>query len=315
MLSKRQMRRLIQSVYGANTTYGKQIEQLYRRANRQIKGEISAFVASGDNWSGQPPEDDLEDIRQQLMAISIPAIAPLVAVYLSSVTLGHPKNSDLETARVALPMLNVAKGMHDVMDKQEQRVPADVSRISREQHQLTPTIHPMPPNYDAMLQQSVSRSVAVRQSPAMMINRNIQNTISRIKDVAKQASTSTDAATDWPQKVDQILTGNRSHGGASEKAQRIIRTESCRQLNSSTISDFKARGVSKYRFFSLEADNSCEECTDLDGNVYDVDDAQEGVNLPPIHPNCQCWIVEYEDENTNDMPTTDELMADEDDDE
>lgn len=38
------MRKLIRSVYGANAEYGKQIEQLYRRANRQIQGEISAFI-------------------------------------------------------------------------------------------------------------------------------------------------------------------------------------------------------------------------------------------------------------------------------
>ena len=62
MLSRKQMRRLIRSVYGANTTYGKQINQLYRRANRQIKGEISAFIDSKVSWSGKPSKDDLEDV-------------------------------------------------------------------------------------------------------------------------------------------------------------------------------------------------------------------------------------------------------------
>ena len=297
MLSKKQMRRLIRSVYGANTTYGKQIEQLYKRANRQIQGEISAFIISKANWSGKPSKSDLEDVRQQLIDANEDSVAPLIAVYLSAVTLGHPKNGDLEAARIALPLIKVAKGMHRVMAHQQRRVPHEVSRISQEQHQLTPAFHPIPPNYNTMLQKSVSRSVVEQQSPSATINRDIQSTINRVKDVAKQVSMSTEAKTDWSKKVSQILTGTRSHGGASRKAQRIIRTESCRQLNNATIGDFKARGVSKYRFFSLEATNSCQECTDLDGNVYDVDDAQEGVNLPPLHPNCQCWIVEYEDTN------------------
>ena len=296
MLSKKQMRRLIRSVYGANTVYGKQIEQLYRRANRQIKGEISAFIASKANWSGKPSKNDLEDVRQQLIEANEDNVAPLVAVYLSSITLGHPNNGDLETARVALPMIKVAKQMHRVMARQEKRVPSEVGRISQEQHQITPELHQIPPNYNAMLQQSVSRTQAQQQSPASMINRDVQSTVTRIKELAKQASMTNEASIDWAKKVDRILTGTKSHGGASRKAQRIIRTESCRQLNGATISDFKARGVTKYRFLSLEAVNSCQECTDLDGNVYDVDDAQEGVNLPPIHPNCQCWIVEYEDE-------------------
>lgn len=296
MLSKNQMRRLIRSVYGANTTYGKQIEQLYRRANRQIKGEISAFIASKANWSGKPSKDDLEDVRQQLMEANEDNVAPLVAVYLSSVTLGHPNNGDLETARVALPMIKVAKQMHRVMARQEQRVPSEVGRISQEQHTITPELHQIPLNYNTMLQRNVAEVASQRQSPASMINRDVQSTVTRIKDLAKQASMTNEASIDWAKKVDRILTGTKSHGGASRKAQRIIRTESCRQLNGATISDFKARGVTKYRFLSLEAVNSCKECTDLDGNVYDVDDAQEGVNLPPMHPNCQCWIVEYEDE-------------------
>ena len=32
------MRQIIKKVYGPNDKYGKQIERLYKRANRQIKG-------------------------------------------------------------------------------------------------------------------------------------------------------------------------------------------------------------------------------------------------------------------------------------
>lgn len=296
MLSRRQMRRLIRSVYGTNTTYGKQLERLYGRADRQIRGEISAFLDSKAEWSGKPSEDDLEDIRQQLIEANDDSVAPLVAVYLSSVTLGHPKNSDLETARIALPMIKAAKETHRIMTKQQARIPHEVSTISHEQHEATPLVHSMPPNYDVQLQRLVSQSIVKREPQTASINRDVQSAISRIKAIAKLASTSNEASINWAKKVDQILTGTKSHGGASRKAQRIIRTESCRALNNSTINDFKARGVTKYRFFSLEAVNSCQDCTDMDGNVYDVDDAQEGVNLPPIHPNCQCWIVEYEDD-------------------
>ncbi|OTA82772.1 phage head morphogenesis protein [Limosilactobacillus reuteri] len=312
MLSKKQMRKLIRSVYGANTEYGKQIEQLYKRANRQIQGEISAFISSRANWSGKPSKADLEDVRQQLLEANEQSVAPLVAVYLSSVTLGHPKNGDVETARIALPMIKVAKQMHRAMNNQQQRIPRKVSQISQEQHAITPEIHRIPINYNTMLQREVSQSVTQRQTPASLINRDIQNTVSRIQDVAKQASTSNETSIDWAKKIDRILTGHKSHGGASKKAQRIIRTESCRELNGSTIGDFKARGVKKYRFLSLESSNSCKECTSLDGNVYDVEDAQEGVNLPPMHPDCQCWIVEYEDDDTDDMPTGSEMDIDED---
>lgn len=46
MLSRKQMRRLIKSVYGANNKYSKELMRLYKRASRQIQGEISTFLSS-----------------------------------------------------------------------------------------------------------------------------------------------------------------------------------------------------------------------------------------------------------------------------
>ena len=55
MLSNKQMCQLIQKVYGASNQYGKEITRLYKRASRQIKAEISAFIQSKANWSGLCP--------------------------------------------------------------------------------------------------------------------------------------------------------------------------------------------------------------------------------------------------------------------
>ena len=59
MLSKKQQRRLIRSTYGTSAQFIKQIKQMYRNANRQIKGEISAFLASEVNWSSPAEKDDI----------------------------------------------------------------------------------------------------------------------------------------------------------------------------------------------------------------------------------------------------------------
>lgn len=310
MLSRKQMRRLIEATYGKSNQSTKQIARLYRNAKTQINGEISRFVNSEDNWQGKPEQDDLDDIRQELQQLgNNDDIAPLVAVFYSAVTLGHPKVKDVETARLAVPLLRVAEKQHEQLHKVANNIPQKVAKISGEQAQLTPQLHQLPFNYSLQMQQEVSRSISKRSSTGQYINRDIQQTISKIKDVCKQASQSTDAHHDFTKDIDRILTGTNSRGGASKRAQTIMRTETCSQLNSSTIADFQARGVQQYRFMSLEADNSCAECTDIDGNVYDVDDAQEGVNLPPMHPNCQCWIVEVEDEdydNGADLPITED---------
>lgn len=293
MLSRKQMWKLIKATYGSSNKFTRQIKQMYNTASLQIKGEISRFLQSGDNWQGKPSKDNLEQIREELQQLQDDDnVAPLVAVFLSAVTLGHPKNSDVETGRLAVPLIKVAQKRHQQMQRINQQIPHDVQKISKEQSVLTPQLHKIPFNYNVMMQQQVSDSVTRRAQTRVNINRDIQQTINRVRDVCKKASQDTDARHNYVKDIDRIINGRTSGGGASRRAQTIMRSETCAILNNSTVQDFQARGVQQYRFMSLEASNTCQECADMDGNTYDVDEAQEGVNLPPIHPNCQCWIVE-----------------------
>lgn len=311
MLSRKQMRKLIEQTYGKSNQWTRQLSSLYRVAGRQIKGEISRFIDSQANWEGKPSESDLRDIRRELQQLrSNDDIAPLVAVFYSAVTLGHPKVKDVETGRLAVPLIHVANKQHQQLRRIATRVPRTVAKISNEQAQLTPQYHQIPFNYAAMMQREVSNSMVKRHGTGDYINRDIQQTVHKIRDICQRASQDTDAKHDYAKDIDRVLTGSHSVGGASKRAQMIMRTETCSQVNSSTIADFQARGVKRYRFMSLEASNSCQNCTDIDGNTYDVDDAQEGVNLPPMHPNCQCWIVELEDEDVGGY-SLNELLNDE----
>lgn len=294
MLSKKQQRRLIRSTYGTSAQFIKQIKQMYRNANRQIKGEISASLASEVNWSSPAEKDDVKDAVEELKYFNN-SVAPLAAFYTSSLLLGHPKQSDVLTARVAIPMIKVGQSIHNMIQHNSSKIPRDVQKISKTQQVVTPVMHHIPYNYDVMLQKSVSRTVTQRESVEDNINRNIHQTITKISNVCQQASQDTDGKHDYVKDIDRILNGKDGSGGANAQAQTIMRTQTCRELNNSTIADFQARGVTQYRFLSLEASNSCQDCTDLDGNIYNVEDAQDGVNLPPMHPNCQCWIEEVED--------------------
>ena len=307
MRSKKRQRDMINRVYGVGGRFTREIRRMYRVANRQIKGEISSFVDSKANWSGKPSNDDIQEAVDELAQFS-EDVKPLVNYYASSLLLGHPKNGDVVTAHIAVPLIKVADQVQGMVSFMGNHAPKVVHAASREQHRVTPQLHKIPYNYDVMLQRSVSESVTQREQISTNINRDIQQTISRVRDVCKQASQDTDAHHDYSKDVDRILTGKDGKGGASAKAQTIMRTQSCRELSGSRIDDMKARGVTQYRFISLEAQNTCLECSEMDGNTYDVEDAQEGVNLPPMHPNCQCTIEPVEDTDTDDLPTLDEMM-------
>lgn len=316
MLSNKQMRQLIQKVYGASNQYGKEITKLYKRASRQIKAEISAFIQSKANWSGIPSKDVLDEVREQLESLQQDnPIAPLTSVYLAPL-LDSPVNGDLISAQIALPMIKLAKEQQQRLQKLNDDIPRHLQRANHERNQQVHSRHQIPFDYDNWVHDYVTQNSSQADQVSNTINRNIQQTIDRLTSVIKEAVMSNDASIDYTKKVDRILTGNHIHKGAAGHANTILRTQACHVLNGSTIEDFKARGIKRYRFMSLETVKSCNRCTSINDKVFEVANAQEGVNLPPMHPNCQCWIVEYEEDEPmisrpeiNDFPMNLQMFA------
>lgn len=74
-------------------------------------------------------------------------------------------------------------------------------------------------------------------------------------------------------------------------ADRIARTELSYIQNQSTLDSYRAAGVTQYQYLAELDAKSCDVCGSLDGQRFDLDAAEPGVNLPPLHPNCRCTIL------------------------
>lgn len=70
-------------------------------------------------------------------------------------------------------------------------------------------------------------------------------------------------------------------------AERLVRTESSYFSNQGELASYKECGISEYTFLG----GGCEDCLILNGQDFPVDEAEVGVNLPPIHPNCKCTTL------------------------
>ncbi len=92
-------------------------------------------------------------------------------------------------------------------------------------------------------------------------------------------------------------------GDRPDKAQRfitsrLVRTEVNYFSNQGTLEGLKAAGFTKYRFIATLDLRTSVICRKLDLKVFNIDDAEIGVNLPPLHPFCRSVIVPaYENEN------------------
>lgn len=75
-------------------------------------------------------------------------------------------------------------------------------------------------------------------------------------------------------------------------AERLVRTECKYFANQGELAAYKQNGIKKYRFLgAAESTSAYCSCRDLDGQVFGIEEAEPGVNFPPIHPNCLCTVV------------------------
>lgn len=78
-------------------------------------------------------------------------------------------------------------------------------------------------------------------------------------------------------------------------ANRLARTELSYIQNQAAVRGYMEAGYTHYKFITAIDKRMCDECGSLNGRIFSFDEAQPGVNLPPIHPNCRSNIIGYKE--------------------
>lgn len=81
----------------------------------------------------------------------------------------------------------------------------------------------------------------------------------------------------------------REFGVSRYEAERLMVTECARVRVEAAMQSYSTNGFTNYRYLAV-GQNPCQDCLDLDGQVFAIKDASTGVNAPPLHPNCHCAI-------------------------
>lgn len=74
-------------------------------------------------------------------------------------------------------------------------------------------------------------------------------------------------------------------------ADRIARTELCYIQNKACLDRFNQAGVEYYKVLPAHDNRTCEVCGEIEGKVFRLSEAQIGVNMPPLHPNCRDTVI------------------------
>lgn len=83
-------------------------------------------------------------------------------------------------------------------------------------------------------------------------------------------------------------------GQSYKAAERLIRTETAHFHGEADKAAYEAAGIEEYEYVTTLDARTCAVCGALDGKHFRVEDAQAGVNYPPMHPNDRCTTVEYD---------------------
>ena len=73
---------------------------------------------------------------------------------------------------------------------------------------------------------------------------------------------------------------------AEDRPIMIARSEVVRVSNAGTLKNYVDNGIEKVRWISAINERTCEECSSLNGMIFESGKAQ----LPPLHTNCRCTI-------------------------
>lgn len=79
-------------------------------------------------------------------------------------------------------------------------------------------------------------------------------------------------------------------------AYRLLHTESSFLMSEATHAGYKEDGVEKYQILAILDSKTCGICGDLDGKIFQTNDAIIGLNFPPFHQGCRCTTVPYYDD-------------------
>lgn len=84
-------------------------------------------------------------------------------------------------------------------------------------------------------------------------------------------------------------------GQQFNNAFRLIRTEAAHVDGEVLLDSFRQAkdelGYTKYRYDAFLDSRTSTICRELDKKVFDIDEAEIGVNFPPMHPNCRSTCV------------------------
>lgn len=260
----------------------KKLSRLYDNESKKLEKEIAYYFQ-------EYGKDNVLEYRQMMKQLTKEE-ATMLYEDVDNFFMLHPEHAALKPVRESIYKLNRLEGLQLSIMKQQLGLSSEEAALIGD-HLLSYTITTyegvqglIPFNqFDGRAAKQVGQKIikdtdfeerllANREKLANYLNNDIAKGIARGDSYDKLSK--------------QIR--DRFDGVSRRSAYRLLYTEGTRMFNRANSEAFAEAGINQYRYCTAGDNRVCEDCDALEGNVYNIDEASEGTNYPPMHPWCRC---------------------------
>ena len=273
----------------------KEIEKIYAEMYRWAEDEINRFYGKYADAEGI----DITEAKKRVTQADIEAYEALAKEYVKNKDFSDRANAEMRlynaTMRInRLEMLKARIGIHLVdgindIDKYYEQVITDRTRqeIERQAGILGETVT----NADTTKRaNNIVNATFFNATYSERIWSHQDRLRSMINIELQKGLIAGVGSREMAQRV------KREFDVSMSDAHRLMVTELRRVQTDVAMDSYKASGVEKYVYMAVNP-RACPICREIDGEVYNVADAEPAKNAPPMHPRCHCTTAPYVEED------------------
>lgn len=260
----------------------KKLSRLYDSESKKLEKEIAYYYQTYG-------KDGVLEYRQMMKRLTKEEATMLYEDMENFFRL-HPEHAALRPVRESIYKLNRLEGLQLSIMQQQLGLSSEEAALIGD-HLLSYTIltyegvHGLIPfnQFDGRAAKQVGQKIIKDTDFAKRLQANREKLADYLNnEIAKGV-----ARGDSYDKLSKQIC-DRFDGVSRRSAYRLLYTEGTRMFNRANSEAFAEVGINQYRYCTAGDNRVCSDCKALEGNVYDLSEARDGINYPPMHPWCRC---------------------------
>lgn len=329
----------LNKVFNPTSESVKQLERLIQGYSQNQQANIAYFIDNDLEWNSKATPEDVQTVLQELKQFQeqvqqeesggLVGISTLCGIILNNL----PYQTNLDVAKlksriqVAKLGVDTAKHLQQEQGRIEQKTTAVIEKhvkpvSAKNNDELAQRIASFNTHHvyhSVYKQRSLMRIAwqnATPDEPINLIFRHMQQLavdLDNIIDYAVKNHVNWNAMT---KQYDKLFNAGQQNNLSQGKwrstvakeymstqtnLKRVFVTECKARQTQVAVKDYQVQGYNEVEVVSRHNSHVCSFCISTDGNIVKIDEMEQGINVPPFHPNCCCNVIPVANINYDDV--------------